>query len=100
MPGKLDRLQSRVGSVMRLSRVRGVALGLALAALVMGGAFLAASVLDIAMRLGALSRALVLAASAVMAIWAVVRSRRGAPPDDRTAAREVERSGTTRKLYG
>ncbi len=92
MTGKLDRLQSRVGSVMRLSRVRGVALGVTLAALVMGGAFLAASVLDIAMRPGTSTRALVLAASAVMAIWAVVRSRRRAPSDDGTVAREVERS--------
>ncbi len=92
MSGKLDRLQSRVGSVMRLARVRGLTLAVALAALVMGGAFLAASVFDIAFRLGSTSRAVLLAASAISAIWAALRTRRGSPADDGTVAREVERS--------
>ncbi|MHC4251486.1 MAG: DUF4175 family protein, partial [Planctomycetota bacterium] len=90
MLGKLDRLQSRVGSVMRLSRARGLTLALSLAALVMGGAFLAASVFDVAFRLGPFARALLLAASVILALWAALRARRGSPADERGAAREVE----------
>ena len=92
MSGKLDRLQSRVGSVMRLARLRGVSLAAALAALVMGGAFIAASVFDVAFRLEPFTRALLLAGSVVLAIWAALRARRGSLADGGAAAREVERS--------
>ena len=94
MSGVAGRLAGRVRSVVRLGRTQAVALAVAAAALTVGCAYLAASALDVALKLPWPVRLALFAGALALAVYAAARAARAAASafrDEVAAAREVER---------